>query len=62
MIFARRDEFGAYSIHEVTTGKPVTRLPGSWPLDSDLGGAYEHPEGIRLDLAQVERLSIPIER
>lgn len=61
-IFARpTNNADEYAILYITDGYPVTRLPGCWPLHSELSGYYEHPEGILLDAEQVERLAIPIE-
>jgi len=60
-IFARPNEDGSYSILHVEDGQAVTRLDGCWPLDSNLSGSYEHPEGIRLDAEQVQSLGIEVE-
>lgn len=60
-IFARLNEDGSYSVLHVEDGQAVSRLDGCWPLDSDLAGSYEHPEGIRLDAEQVRTLGIEIE-
>ena len=60
-IFARINEDGNYDILHAEDGERVTYLDNCWPLDSSLSGSYEHPEGIRLDLEQVESLGIEIE-
>jgi len=57
-VYAVIDQDGNYGIFHNEDGWAVTRLEGCWPLDSDLSGLYEHPEGIRLDEEQVEKLGI----
>ena len=62
-IFARKNKNRNYDILYVSDGLPVTRLDaGVYPVNSDLGARYEHPEGIELTLKDVKKLKINIER
>lgn len=57
-IFYRLDTNGhAHILHE-DDGSPVTRLPGTNPINSDLDGAYEHPEGVVLTEADAIALGL----
>jgi hypothetical protein len=60
-IFGRINASGNVVLLHWETGEAVTRYEGCWPLNSDLGGSYEHPEGIELSREDAENLEIPIE-
>lgn len=61
-IFARKRRDGNYDILYVEDGYPVTRLDANvYPVGSDFGARYEHPEGIVLTLRDVKKLGIEIE-
>ena len=43
-------------------GRPVTRIDADlYPVDSEISTRHQHPEGIVLTIAQVDRLGIPVE-
>ena len=60
-IFGRMDEKGNVDLLDTESGEAATRCPGCWPLNSDLSGDYEHPEGIKLSLDDAVKLGIEIE-
>ncbi len=65
-LFARKidehDPDTDYAILYVEDGELVTRIDADvYPVDSNLGARYEHPEGIKLTLADVKKLGITIE-
>jgi len=58
-IFARRNNNGNYDILYVEDGYPVTQIDyGEFPVGSEFGTRYEHPEGIELTEEQVKKLGI----
>ncbi len=60
-IFANRVKFGQYAILYSENGAPVTRLDEDvHPIDSEFGARYEHPAGILLSRADVDKVGIPI--
>jgi hypothetical protein len=60
-IFGRINSEGNVDLLHSETGEAVTRHEGCWPLNSNLSGAYEHPEGIELSKEDAQTLNIPIE-
>jgi hypothetical protein len=60
-IFGRINGAGNVDLLRWETGESVTRFDCCWPLNSDLSGSYEHPEGIELSREDAERLKIPLE-
>ena len=61
MFFYRLNESGDAAILHVKTGEPVTRmemLRGFYCVNSGLSTHYEHPEGIVLSLADVQKLGL----
>ena len=62
----RVDGVDAFIVLHAEDGDLVTRMErydgrSIWPLGSDLGTRYEHPEGIYLTREQCDELGIPIE-
>lgn len=65
-VFARKNEQGNYDLLYLD-GTAVTRIsdaikPVVWPVDCDLSGYYDHPEGIVLTLEDVKKLGVEIEK
>ena len=61
-IFARKNDNGNYDILYVEDGCAVRRLDcGEFPVNSEFGSRYEHPEGIEFTLEQVKKLGIQFE-
>lgn len=63
-IFGRLDADGNVLLLYVGDGSAVTSLSAHlnvWPVGSDLGAAYEHPEGIVVDQATAKRIGVEIE-
>jgi len=60
-IFGRLNGAGNVDLLHRETGERVTRYDGCWPLNSELSGSWEHPEGIELSKPHAEALKIPIE-
>lgn len=60
-IFGRENAEGNVTLLYVEDGSAVTCLPGCWPVGSELGGSYEHPEGIAITRSDAEALGIDIE-
>lgn len=51
------------SIAWADDGCPVTRIEGGegiWPVDSDFSAAYEHADGIIVDMDTAKSLSIEL--
>lgn len=66
-IFGRRTEDGNVAILFAADGLAVTRMQrgdypgGIWPVGSDLGCGYEHPNGIILTEDDARKLGVEIE-
>lgn len=62
-IFGRVTSLGHISLHYAIDGMAVTRLDetGIYPVGSNHGCKYEHPEGIVLTAADAAKLHITIE-
>ena len=62
-IFGRVNNRGHISLHYASDGGAVTRLDvvGIYPVGSNFGCRYEHPEGIVLTVEDAEKLGIEIE-
>ena len=60
-IFGRINSNGNVDLLYWETGEVVTRYEGCWPLNSEFGGGYEHPEGIELSREDAKKCGIEIE-
>lgn len=61
-IFARKNDNGNYDILYIEDGYPVTRIDcGEFPVGSEFGARYEHPNGIEFTAEQVKKLGIQFE-
>lgn len=60
-IFGRINGNGNVDLLHWETGEAVTRFEGCWPLNSELSGAHEHPDGIELSKKDAESCEIEIE-
>jgi len=59
--FARKNATGNYDIF-CEDGENVTRIDANvYPVGSSFSTRYEHPEGIELELKDVNKLGIEIE-
>ena len=59
-MFYRLDDDGNATIFRAD-GDQSQRVPGTWPIGSDLSGDHEHPEGITLTVADAEKIGIMAE-
>lgn len=60
--FGRAIGNGSVRVLHVEDGEPATRLEAPvWPVGSDLGAGYEHPNGIILTRADAEAIGLEIE-
>lgn len=59
-IFGRLNSNGDINILHVEDGAAVTRITEItvWPVGSDFGSGYEHPEGITVTIADAVRLGL----
>lgn len=64
-VFYRVNDEGTADLLDVETGQSITRLDlpdarlnGIYPVGSQFGVRYEHPEGITLTLSDVARAGI----
>ncbi|WP_259469188.1 hypothetical protein [Salmonella enterica] len=61
-VFGRINEEGNVDILEIEEGYHVNRLNANvFPVDSETGARYDHPEGITLTLEDAKKLGIEIE-
>ncbi|AKF89466.1 hypothetical protein E4898_02155 [Salmonella enterica subsp. enterica serovar Anatum] len=61
-VFGRINSEGNVDILFADSGESVTRLDANvFPVGSDFGARYDHPEGITLTRADAESLGIDIE-
>ena len=61
-IFGRINEEGTVDVLYAECGTAVTRLDANvYPVGSDFGARYEHPEGIVLTLDDARKIGLTIE-
>ena len=60
-IFGRVDDAGNIAVLTVADGEPVNTLPFRvWPVGSDLGAGYDHPDGITLTTDDAKKIGLEI--
>lgn len=61
-VFGRLNQKGNVDILYADTGETVVQLDANvYPVGSDFGARYDHPEGIELAIEDAKRLGIEIE-
>ncbi|HBC0038432.1 TPA: hypothetical protein JGA48_002659 [Salmonella enterica] len=61
-VFGRINSEGNVDILFTDSGESVTRLDANvFPVNSELGARYDHPEGIELTISDAKRIGIEIE-
>ncbi|EHW5312806.1 hypothetical protein K3A10_003377 [Escherichia albertii] len=61
-VFGRINSQGNVDILYADSGESVTRLDADvFPVGSEFGVRYDHPEGIEITLADAKRIGIEIE-
>ncbi|MFT2491557.1 hypothetical protein ACMWND_20265 [Escherichia coli] len=61
-VFGRINSQGNVDILYADSGESVTRLDADvFPVGSEFGARYDHPEGIEITLADARRIGIEIE-
>ena len=64
-IFGISNDDNTVSLYHCECGEAVTRLdedmPMVWPVNSDLSGYYEHPNGIIITLDTANSIGLAIE-
>ncbi|MDD8372787.1 hypothetical protein LAW74_24310 [Escherichia coli] len=61
-VFGRLNSEGNVDILYADSGESVTRLDADvFPVGSEFGVRYDHPEGLEITLADAKRIGIEIE-
>lgn len=56
--------YGDIGVFHVEDGEAATRMdcPNLYPVDSDMGVQYEHPQGIVISRRDADRIGLTIEK